>query len=78
VSGLRFRPLATAALISAASAAPSASDAVAGAEALRLAQQRLVYSCVTPRGTCPLTYPQVEGSDCRCVIDGQWVSGTAR
>ncbi|MFO7855283.1 MAG: hypothetical protein R6V44_08705 [Paracoccaceae bacterium] len=73
---LRSRPLATAALIAAALAAPSAPEA--GAEALRLAQQSLVYSCATPRGTCPLTYPQVEGSACRCTIDGQWVSGTAR
>lgn len=71
---LRSRPLATAALLAAALSAPSAP----GAEAFRLAQSRLVYSCVTPSGTCPLTYPQVEGSACRCTIDGQWVSGTAR
>lgn len=73
---LRSRPLATAALLAAALSAPAAPGA--GTEAFRLAQSRLVYSCVTPSGTCPLTYPQVEGSACRCAIDGQWVSGTAR
>jgi hypothetical protein len=79
---LRRRPVPLAApalaLAAAAAAAFVLADARAPAdEALRLAQ-RLVYTCQTERGSCPLTYPQVEGSSCRCAIDGQWVAGTAR